>query len=146
MSEEAIGRAPAMPDHGSFCWSEIAVTDLVKCRAFYANVFGWKFKKSENAGEEGLEYLEFSSSGDDEPDGGLYAMSAEMFGGKIPPAHIAQYVSVDNVDESLEKATSLGGAVYFGPYDIPGTGRMGVIGDPTGAAISMITLTGESEK
>lgn len=139
MAEEAIGKAQEMPKHGTFCWSEIAVTDSVKCRAFYENVFGWQFKKSGSTGEE-MEYFEFSSFGGDLEDGALYQMNAEFFGGEIPPAHIAQYIAVDDVDASLEKTKELGGTVVFGPYDIPNVGRMGVINDPTGAAISLITL------
>ena len=139
MAEEGTGMAPAMPKHGDFCWSEFAVTDVAKCRAFYENVFGWKCEPSQATGGE-MEYLEFSSSGDDQKDAALYAMSAEMFGGEIPPAHVAQYVSVDNVDEAVEKAKNLAGSLIFGPYDIPKVGRMAIINDPTGASISLITL------
>lgn len=139
MSEEATGMSSAKPGHGSFCWSEIAVTDLAKCRAFYEAVFGWQFKKSESTGKE-MEYLEFSSFGGEHQDGALYQMSRELFGGEIPPAHIAQYIAVDDVDASLEKVKTLGGSVVFGPYDIPNVGRMGVINDPTGASLSLITL------
>ena len=128
-----------LPKHGEFCWSEIASTDLSKCRPFYENVFGWKFKASENTGGE-MEYLEFSSGGSEFPDAALYEMQPMMFGGTVPPAHIALYVAVDNIDDSVEKAKSLGGKVVFGPYDIPHVGRMAVVTDPTGANISLITL------
>jgi predicted enzyme related to lactoylglutathione lyase len=102
MGEEAAGMASQMPKHGEFCWSEIATTDKTKCLAFYLNVFGWNFKNSENsAGGEEMEYLEFSSSGD-YPDGALYQMVPEMFGGgPLPPANINLYVSVDDIDASL---------------------------------------------
>lgn len=135
---EAYGQ---MPKHGEFCWSEIASTDLETCKSFYSNVFGWQFKKSESTGQE-FEYLEFASDGGPAPDGALYQMNPEMFGGQVPPAHIALYVSVDDVDASVEKAKELGGSVVFGPYDIPNVGRFAIINDPTGASISMITLGG----
>lgn len=128
------------PGHGDFCWSEFAVTDLEKSKAFYSNVFGWEFKASENTGNE-MAYLEFSSCGGEQPDSALYQIDPAMFGGTPPPPHIAQYVSVDNVDATLEKAKTLGGTVVFGPYDIPKAGRMAVITDPTGANISLITLS-----
>lgn len=129
----------AMPVHGEFCWTEIASTDLERCRTFYSNVFGWEFKKSQATGEE-MEYLEFSSSGEPMGDGALYEMQAAMFGGNMPPAHIAHYVSVDDVNASVEMASQLGGKVVFPPYDIPNVGRMAVIEDPTGAMVSIITL------
>lgn len=139
MVEESVGKAMEMPKHGEFCWSEIAVTDLEKCKAFYAEVFGWEFEKSENTGDK-MQYFEFSSSRVEQHDGALYLMESAMFGGETPPPHIAQYISVNDVDESIEKAKELDGSVVFGPYDIPNVGRMAVINDPSGAAISLITL------
>ena len=139
MADDKTGPADHTPGHGSFCWTEIACTELSKCKPFYENVFGWDFKTSENAGSE-MQYLEFSSSGQPYPDAALYEMFPEMFGGMEMPAHIALYVSVDDIDASVEKARSLGASVLFGPYDIPKVGRMAVVTDPAGANISMITL------
>lgn len=136
---ESTAAAEQMPKHGEFCWTEIASTDLEKCKSFYTSVFGWQFNKSQATGDE-FEYLEFASSGAGMPDGALYEMNPAMFGGTVPPAHIALYVSVDDVDASAAKAAELGGSVVFGPYDIPNVGRMAVVTDPTGAAISLITL------
>lgn len=139
MGEEAAEMASQMPKHGEFCWTEFASTDISKCRPFYENVFGWQFNKSESTGEE-MEYLEFSSSGESYPDGAIYQIQPEMWGGNTPPAHISLYISVDNVDESIEKAKQLGATIGFGPYDIPNVGRMAVVTDPTGANFAMITL------
>ena len=139
MIEDAAEVPPSLPASGSFCWTEIACTDLSRCRPFYENVFGWQFKPSETVGDE-MEYLEFSSSGEVYPDGALYEMKAEMFGGDLPPAHIELYVTVDDIDAAVGKAEGLGATVGFGPYDIPNVGRFAVIADPTGANIAMITL------
>ena len=79
--------ARSLPASGSFCWTEIACTDLEQCKPFYENVFGWKFKASENVGDE-MEYYEFSSSGEVYPDGALYEMKPEMFGGHLPAFEI----------------------------------------------------------
>lgn len=140
MAEEAAASAMQMPAHGEFCWTEIASDNLEACKTFYSNVFGWQFDQSQSTGSE-LQYLEFSSCNTDQKDGALYEMQPMMFGGTIPPPHIALYVSVDNVDESAAKATAIGGSIVFGPYDIPNVGRMTVINDPTGAAITLITLS-----
>ena len=139
MVENAAEVFPSKSSHGDFCWTEIACTDLSKCKPFYENVFGWNFKESKSTGDE-MQYLEFSSSGEVYPDGALYEMKPEMFGGHMPPAHIALYVAVDDVDAAVGKAKGLGATVSFGPYDIPNVGRFAVITDPTGANISMITL------
>lgn len=139
MSEPQAAGAMAMPAHGEFCWTEIASTDLEKCMPFYSNVFGWQFEQSKATASE-MPYLEFSSGSAGFPDGALYEMTEEMYGGQIPPAHIALYVSVDDVDASSKQAEELGGSIVFGPYDIPNVGRFAIVNDPTGAAISMITL------
>lgn len=141
MAEHDQANNRAMPKHGEFCWSEFAVSDLKACLPFYQNVFGWTFERSTSSGDE-MEYLEFSSCGGEQKDAAIYEMNATMFGDEMPPPHIAQYVAVDDVEQTAEKAKALGGSVLFGPYDIPNVGRMAVINDPSGASISVITLTG----
>jgi predicted enzyme related to lactoylglutathione lyase len=56
------------------------------------------------------------------------------------PSHWMSYITVDDVDALLGKVTELGGQVLFGPMDIPKVGRFVTIMDPTGAAVSLITL------
>jgi predicted enzyme related to lactoylglutathione lyase len=47
------------------------------------------------------------------------------------------YVGVDDIDESTEKAKSLGAKVERGPMEIPNVGWMSVLTDPTGAVIAL---------
>jgi hypothetical protein len=49
---------------------------------------------------------------------------------------------VDDVDDRAAKVKELGGTVCVPPTDIPNVGRFCVINDPTGAAVSLITLKG----
>jgi predicted enzyme related to lactoylglutathione lyase len=49
------------------------------------------------------------------------------------------YVTVDNVDSTLEKCTALGGKVIVPPMDVPNVGRMAVIQDPQGAVLNVMT-------
>ncbi len=131
---------PGMPKHGEFCWTEIATGDLEQAKLFYANVFGWKMHESNSVGE-GMEYQEFSTDGG-EPMGGMYQISAEMFGDNPPPPHFINYIAVDDVDATAARAAEIGGAVQMGPLDVPNVGRMAVIKDPTGATFAVITLGG----
>lgn len=136
MSEADHGGWP-MPKHGDFCWTEIASSDSAACKAFYNNVFGWKFQDSKPG--DPMEYNEFSDGGEG-PVGGLYQIDSKFFGGHAPPPHFMIYVAVDGVDESAEKAVSLGGTLVTGPMDIPKVGRFAVVKDPTGAAIALFTM------
>ena len=138
MANEAEHFSGPLPAQGEFCWTEIACGNLAACKSFYENVFGWKISDAKS--DDGFPYLEFSSKAVAEPDGGMYELNPEYFGGHAPPPHFAIYVSVDDVDAAAEKAVSLGGSIRRPPTDIPGVGRMCVISDPTGASVSLVTL------
>ena len=129
-----------MPQHGQFCWTEIATNNLEACKSFYSNVFGWELKGSKATGEE-IEYQEFSATEGGYPMGGMYQLTPEMCGGnEPPPPHLMNYISVDDVDESTSKAFDLGGKIVSPPMDIPNVGRFAIIQDPTGATVALITL------
>ena len=137
MAEEASEMAGwALPQPGSFCWTEIASNDADKCQAFYETVFGWKFKAG-NA-DPAMDYREFMTIGDN-PAGGLYQINPDWFGGNPPPPHFMIYVAVDDVDENAKLAEELGANVHK-IMDIPNIGRMAIIQDPTGAMIATFRM------
>lgn len=55
------------------------------------------------------------------------------------PPQWGVYVTVDDVDTMAKKAEKLGAKIIMPLTDIPNVGRMCVIHDPQGAAISIIT-------
>jgi len=139
MAEQASEMAGwALPQHGAFCWTEIASNDADKCMAFYTEIFGWKFKRDEDS-KSGMDYREFATGGD-HPVGGLYQIDPAWFGGNPPPPHFMSYVAVDDVDENAKLATELGGTIIRGPMDIPDVGRIAIIQDPTGAMIATFRI------
>ena len=75
-------------------------------------------------------------SGDDMA-GGLMNMPAAAPAGT--PPHWMAYIAVDDVDAAIGKVAGLGGNVLAEPFDIPNVGRMGVIQDPQGAVVSLMT-------
>jgi predicted enzyme related to lactoylglutathione lyase len=116
--------------HGAFSWSELMTSDTAGASEFYGKLFGWVIKdmgpqmghyRVANIGETGV--------------GGLMAIPAEAKG--MPPRW-GVYVTVDNVDATLEQAKALGAQVCMGPMDVPGVGRMAGFNDPQGAMISVI--------
>ena len=131
-----------MPAHGAFCWQELATTDLDAAQNFYKTLLGWEIKEGKAPACEGAEgppmaYNEIVVAG--QHVGGIHKMGPE-FGGA--PSHWMSYVAVDDVDASAAKVAELGGKVCVPPTDIPEVGRFCVVNDPTGAAISLITLKG----
>ena len=133
MSEQATATYE-MPAHGTICWTELSTKDVEAARKFYSELLGWTTTKSE-AGGDG--YTEVRASGG-RPFGGMMQMTAEC--GGDGPSHWTSYVAVDDVDASAKRVEELGGKVVMPPTDIPNVGRFCIINDPTGAAISLITL------
>ena len=139
MSDNAM----AMPAHGTFCWNELGSTDDEAAKKFYAELLGWTFKEgdvpssAEGEGGAPMKYAEIVAGG--RPVGGVYKLGPEY--GEAP-SHWMAYVAVDDVDASAKRVEELGGKVCVPPTDIPNVGRFSVINDPTGATLSLITLTG----
>ncbi len=123
-----------IPAHGAFCWNELSTTNAEAAKSFYTNLLGWTLKESNVAG---MVYNEIVVGG--QHVGGIFQMGTE-FGNA--PSHWMAYVAVEDVDHSAKRVEELGGKVCVPPTDIPNTGRFCVINDPTGATISLITMTG----
>ena len=119
--------------HGTFCWNECVSTDTTKATKFYTELLGWK-AETQDMGD--MKYTLLKAG--DKMAGGLMAMPETCKGF---PSHWMSYIAVDDVDGMIEKITELGGKVAFGPMDIPEVGRFVTIEDPTGAFVSLITLT-----
>jgi hypothetical protein len=114
--------------HGAFSWSELMSEDPAAAAAFYEKVLPWKTQSMDmptgpytiaNVGEK--------------PVAGIMGLPHPM------PSAWAYYVTVDNVDEALAKAESLGGKIQLPGMDVPGVGRLGGFLDPQNAYISVIT-------
>ncbi|MDH4060335.1 MAG: VOC family protein [Aquincola sp.] len=117
--------------HGAFSWSELTTSDPKAACDFYGKLFGWKVETSD-MGSGPYDVLKVG----DTAVGGIM--------GKPPgaPADMPPmwgcYVTVNNVDETLAAVKRLGGGVLMEPMDVKGVGRMAVIRDPQGAALSVI--------
>ena len=117
---------------GAFCWSELLTRDTAAAAKFYTTLFGWKTKVSD---ANGFAYTHWQNDGADI--GGMMAIMEEW--GPMPPCWI-NYIQVENCDQTVAKATSLGGKLCMPPMDIPNTGRFAMLQDPQGAAFSVIAL------
>lgn len=133
-----------MPQHGEFCWTEIATDKAEACKNFYAAVFGWQFKKSEATDAE-MEYLEFGTEAE-KKFGGLFEIKPEWYDGEMPRPHMNLYIAVTDVDTTASLAFELGGTIVKPPIDVPNVGRMCRIQDPTGAKFFIVTLKNRGEK
>lgn len=116
-----------MSSHGQFIWYDLLTPDADASKRFYSHVVGWGTQQS--PGPE--PYTMWENKG--APLGGIWPLQKEM--GDSP--RWLPYVSVDDVDETIAKATQLGGRITAGPKDIGGGGRYAVIEDPQGASLAV---------
>jgi uncharacterized protein len=112
---------------GSFCWIELATTDVSAARAFYTGLFGWEIHEMP-IGENDV-YTIFRKEGRD-----VGAMHGHTAG--APPNWLS-YIAVDNVDDFVPRATAAGGSVLAPPMDVFDAGRMAVLLDNQGAAFAV---------
>jgi predicted enzyme related to lactoylglutathione lyase len=128
--KNATGDPPdAGATQGCFFWNELHTTDPAKALAFYEKVIGFSHRALDMG--PGGTYHIVSRGGVDR--GGATS--------HLPPAvppHWLPYVFVDDPDATIALARKLGATIQFGPEDIPGVGRFGVLEDPTGAVVAIM--------
>lgn len=117
---------------GSFCWAEVATLDAQKTKAFYSELFGWKYE-DRPAGEFGI-YTMCKLDGKDLA--GLYTLPPNLVEMGVPP-HWMSYIAVASADEAAKKVQAHGGTIQQGPFDVMDVGRMAICQDPTGATFSV---------
>jgi len=116
---------------GAFSWSELLTSDPARAAEFYGSLFGWKIEAMDMPGGT----YRVAKLGETALAG---LMACPDPSSKQPPAW-GCYVTVADVDQTLEKVAALGGTVVMPPMDVPGVGRMACIRDPQGATLSVIT-------
>lgn len=120
-----------IPQAGELCWRELRTKDLEAARSFYSQLFGWSLEQSKVTD---IPYQEIVHGGSAQ--GGMMGMDDPEWG--EVPSHWANYIAVDNADETAAKITANGGTVRVPPFDAPGVGRMAMVADPSGADFAII--------
>lgn len=115
---------------GAMSWNELATRDLPGAMAFYGPLLGWDFHKV-----DGMDYYTAHVAG--RTNGGLLAIAPQW--GDMPP-NWSVYFSVTDIDAAVAKVTELGGVIHQPPMEAGSAGRMAIIGDPTGAVVTLIQV------
>ncbi|AGW12302.1 VOC family protein [Megalodesulfovibrio gigas] len=119
--------------HGMINWSELMTTDPARARAFYGELLGWTFEDYPSCG---CQYAIVKVG--ERVIGGIMDMPPEALELGAPP-NWGCYITVDDVDVTVDKAKALGAQAIIEPRNIPEVGRFAVIRDPQGAVISFIS-------
>ena len=114
---------------GTWCWSELWSRDVSASRAFYGDLFGWRFEASRGSPE----YTEIFVG--DRAIGGIVAVDSH-----VGPPMWGVYFEVADVDASAATVMRTGGRVLVGPKTIEHVGRFCVATDPQGGCFSLIQM------
>jgi predicted enzyme related to lactoylglutathione lyase len=126
--------AQLVNEPGCWTWTNLMTRDIEGAKDFYGEVFGWTATQPEEAPEF---IWNWQLDGQRWPEGlgGLAEITEDL--PTDMPAHWQVYFIVENADQSIEWATSMGAKVGFGPIDIP-LARVATLVDPQGAPVSII--------
>jgi predicted enzyme related to lactoylglutathione lyase len=112
------------------CWVDTNQPDPEAAAAFYGGLFDWDLENMMPPESGGMYYIA-RIRGEDVAAIGSQPAAAP------PAARWNSYVWVDSADDTAAKAREAGGEVLEEPFDVTDAGRMAVIADPEGAAISL---------
>lgn len=119
-----------VPD--TWCWNELMTPDPGAAQAFFADLFGWTYEKSDGSDRA---YWNIHLQG--RRSGGMLQITEEM--GTVPPAWIA-YFNVADLEGTVKSIAAAGGALCFAPFDVP-VGRIAMVNDAQGAAFALIQMS-----
>jgi predicted enzyme related to lactoylglutathione lyase len=111
---------------------EITGKDGEKLQSYYSELFGWEIDAS-NPMKYGIVSREGNTNADGVGIGGGIATGPDGY-----PGHVTFYVEVPDVEETLAKAESQGGARMMGPDEVMDGLVIGLFTDPEGHVVGVI--------
>ena len=115
---------------GKIGWIDLTVGDAEVLSEFYRAVVGWKTEAVDMSGYQ--DYCMLAA------EGGAVAGVCHARGTNtgIPPQWLI-YITVADLEESLERCRSLGGEVVRPTRGLGGMGRFAIVRDPAGAVCAL---------
>jgi predicted enzyme related to lactoylglutathione lyase len=119
------------PKVGTIVWRDLTVDNAEEVRNFYEEVVGWTASGCDMGGYEDYN---MEAPGTSEAVGGICHRKGAN--GNLPAEWLI-YISVADIDRSVQRVLELGGSVLDGPRSM-GEYRFCVIRDPAGASAALI--------
>lgn len=122
-----------MPTPGHFSWHELITEDVEAAKRFYGAALGWSFRTEILPG--GGEYVLIIANRN--PIAGI--SSIPRSDSEARPEQWLSYIEVYDIDARVAAAEEHGGSIIRPPFDLPGVGRVAIVGDPSGAVVGWVT-------
>jgi uncharacterized protein len=119
---------------GKFIWFDLFTRDLPGACNFYERLFGWSFEDT-TQGNSNLKTIRY----DGIPIGNAAQIKPHM--DKMTESRWFSFMSVADVDKTVEWITKNGGTVHIPPKDMPHRGRLALVHDPQGAPFAVLTAS-----
>lgn len=126
----SLGAEPPPMIPGSIGWRELHAQDPAAALGFYAGLFGWEPSRAIDMGPMGT-YQLFAYDGLDR--GGMMRAQPGM------RSHWLFYFAVEDIDAAHERVKAAGGAIVFGPVEVPGGAWTLNCRDPQGAYFALVS-------
>ena len=117
---------------------EIYADDPDKLQKFYGELFDWKFQTVQMAGMDYhvVQTVDIDANGGPKDPGAINAGMLKRPAGYHSKAWV-NYVNVESLDASVEKAVTLGAKVTKPRTEVPGMGSFAMLVDPEGTPFAM---------
>ncbi|MDC8005323.1 VOC family protein [Aureisphaera galaxeae] len=119
-----------------FIWTDLATFHLLEAQDFYTKAFGWEYSKIDDNYYFAHDGVRNCS--------GLYRMP-EKYESMGMPSFWMSYISVENLEDTLERARTLGGRIEWSNKDAS-FGHTALIRDPLGAGFTIYEGTAFQSK
>ncbi|AKQ63266.1 Glyoxalase/bleomycin resistance protein/dioxygenase [Myxococcus hansupus] len=113
-------------------WMDLTVKDAESVRDFYKDVVGWSATGLDMGGYE--DFVMMPPGGGDTPAGGI--CHARGKNADVPPGWMI-YITVADLEQSLERVTAMGGKLRGTIRGSATTGRFCFIEDPSGTVCGL---------
>ncbi len=117
-------------DVGKIGWIDLTVGDAEEVSAFYQAVVGWKSEGVEMGGYQ--DYCMLPAEG-----GAVAGVCHARGTNEGLPAQWLIYITVADLEQSLERCRALGGEVVRAARGLGGMGRFAIVRDPAGAVCAL---------
>ena len=121
--------------HGAVFWTELMTRDVEAAKHYYGKICGWTFTNMP-MGPGNPDYV-LGLKGK-RPIVGIMDMNESSDDDTAEPFWMS-YFAVDDVDAAVEETVASGGTLKREPFEVPATGRIAIVTDPTGALFGLMT-------